>query len=122
MKINLIYKIYVGHKCVYIDYTQDNLINALRLHFMGNNHKQHIDVDMVSKVEYATVKSLADAIVQTAYLVNRDKPLYNKSGKSRDELSEDIILPELHFVEFNDPTLDKWKLLKKTEQFSLFNQ
>lgn len=109
MKQNIVYKIYVGHKCTYIDYTQNDLTDTLRLHFFGENNLQHIDINMVSKIEYAIVTTHADAIVQKYYLINREKPLFNKFERSRDNLSPDIVLPELRFQTYSNPIIDKWK-------------
>lgn len=117
MKQNIVYKIYVGHKCTYIDYTQNDLTDTLRLHFFGENNLQHIDLSMVSKIEYAIVPTHADAIVQKYYLINKEKPLFNKFERSRDDLSPNVILPELRFVEYYNPIIDKWKEMLKTDNY-----
>ena len=116
MKQNIVYKIYVGHKCTYIDYTQNDLTDTLRLHFFGENNLQHIDISMVSKIEYAIVPTHADAIVQKYYLINKEKP-FHKFERSRDDLSPNIILPELRFVEYYNPIIDKWKEMLKTDNY-----
>ena len=50
------------------------------------------------------------------------KPIYNKSERARDALSENIVLPELNFIEYNNPIVDKWKNMLKNEQLTLFNE
>lgn len=119
---NLIYRIYIGHRCVYIGTTTGGLTNTLRMHFMGAQATTQIDIERVSKIEYAILQSQADCLVYKAYYVNLIKPIYNKSDKARDVLSESVILPELNFIEYKDPIMDKWKEMYKTEQFNLFDQ
>ena len=89
----------------------------MRLHFFGENNLQHIDLSMVSKIEYAIVPTHADAIVLMYYLINKEKPLFNKFERSRDDLSPNIILPELRFVEYYNPIIDKWKEMLKTDNY-----
>ena len=89
---------------------------------MGAQATTQIDIERVSKIEYAILQSQADCLVYKAYYVNLIKPIYNKSDKARDVLSEGVILPELNFIEYKDPIMDKWKEMCKTEQFNLFDQ
>ena len=117
MKQNIIYKIYMGRKCVYIGVTNGDLTATLRVHFFGEENV--LDLERVSKVEYAVLPSLADCFVDKTYLINSLKPLYNKSDRARDELSEHITLPELKFVEYNNPIMEKWKDLLKNGQLTL---
>ena len=120
MKQNILYKIYMGRKCVYVGETVGDLTATLRTHFFGKENT--LDLERVSKIEYITLPSQADCFVYKAYLVNSLKPIYNKSERARDELSENIILPELNFIEYNNPIIDKWKNMLKTEQLTLFNE
>lgn len=120
MKQNIIYKIYMGRKCVYIGVTNGDLTATLRVHFFGEENA--LDLERVSKVEYAVLPSLADCFVYKTYLVNSLKPIYNKSDRARDTLSENIILPELNFNEYSNPIIEKWKKLLKNEQLTLFNE
>ena len=120
MKQNILYKIYMGRKCVYIGITNVDLTATLRMHFFGK--EDVLDIERVSKIEYATLPSYADCLVYKTYYINFIKPLYNKSDKSRDEISHTITLPELNFIEYNNPIIEKWKEMLKNEQLSLFEQ
>lgn len=120
MRQNIVYKIYIGHKCVYIDATNIDLTATLRMHFFNAKNLTNINLENVSKIEYVALPSYADCLVYKAYLINSIKPLYNKLDKARDTLSENMVLPELNFVEYNNPIIDKWKNMLKTEQLSLF--
>ena len=118
MKQHVLYKIYIGHKCVYIGTVTGDLTAMLRTHFFGQENA--IDVERISKIEYITLPSQADCFVYRTYLINLLKPIYNKAERTRDELSKNIVLPELNFIEYNNPILDKWKTMLKNEQLNLF--
>lgn len=118
MKQNILYKIYMGHRCIYIDITTGDLTATLRTKFFGKDNI--LDLERISKIEYAILPSQADCFVYKAYLVNLIKPIYNKSDRARDMISQDIALPELNFIEYNNPIVDKWKNMLKNEQLSLF--
>lgn len=120
MRQNIIYKVYMGHKCVYVGVTNSDLTATLRVHFFGKENI--LDIERVSKIEYATLPSFADCLVYKTYYINFIKPLYNKSDKARDELSEHISLPDLNFIEYNNPIIYKWKEMLKNEQVKLFEQ
>ena len=120
MRQNILYKIYMGHKCVYVGTTTGDLTATLRIHFFSKENT--LDLERVSKIEYTTVPSQADCFVYRAYLVNLLKPIYNKSDRARDILSQGIVLPELNFIEYNNPIVDKWKNMLKNEQLTLFDE
>ena len=111
MQQNIIYKIYIGRKCAYIGCTTNDLTATLRVHFF--NDKDEIDINRVSKIEYAMLQSYADCLVYKTYYINSIKPIYNKSEKARDEISSSIVLPDLNFIEYNNPIIDKWKNMLK---------
>lgn len=120
MRQNVLYKIYIGRKCIYVGTTVGDLTATLRTHFFGKENS--LELECVSKIEYTTLPSFADCLVYKTYYVNLNKPLYNKSDKARDELSGNVVLPELNFIEYNNPIIDKWKEMLKTEQLNLFEQ
>lgn len=120
MKQHVLYKIYIGRKCVYVGATNGDLTSMLRTHFFGKENT--LDLNYVSKIEYTTLPSFADCLVYKAYYVNSLKPIYNKAEKARDELSVSINLPTLNFIEYNNPILEKWKIMLNTNQTSLFQQ
>lgn len=120
MKQNILYKIYMGHRCVYIGSITGDLTATLRMHFFGKENI--LDIERVSKIEYISLPSFADCLVYKTYLINVNKPIYNKLDKARDELSNNIALPDLNFIEYNNPIVEKWKAMLKNEQFNLFKQ
>lgn len=120
MKQNILYQIYMGRKCVYVGTTTTDLTSTLRMNFFGN--EDTLDLERVSKIEYTTLPSYADCLVYKTYLVNLNKPIYNKTDKARDNISQTICLPSLKFIEYNNPIIEKWKAMLKNEQLNLFEQ
>lgn len=116
MKQNILYRIYYGHKVVFVGVTNFDLTSTLRVDFFGQNN---LDIDRVSKIEYTILPSMADCLVYKMYLINKLKPLCNKADRSRDELSKNIVLPELNFVEYDNSIVGKWKEYD-SEQLNLF--
>ena len=117
---HIIYKIYFSNKCVFIGWADSNLTNILRVLFFGTTDQQGMDITRVSKIEYAVLPSKADCFIYHTYLVNKLKPLYNKTLKARDNVSSDVVLPELNFVTDNNPIMDKWRQQAEQEQLDLF--
>lgn len=120
VKQNILYKIYFSNKCVFIGWADSNLTNILRVLFFGTKDQQGMDITRVSKIEYAVLPSKADCFIYHTYLVNKLKPLYNKTFKARDSISSDIVLPELNFLTYNDSVMDKWRKQVEQDQLSLF--
>ena len=120
MRQNILYKIYMGRKCVYIGATVGDLTATLRAHFFDKENA--LDIERVSKIEYTTLPSFADCLVYKTYFINLLKPIYNKSDRARDNLSDNISLPELNFYQYNNPITEKWRNLVKNEQLGLFDQ
>lgn len=119
MKQNILYRIYYGHKLVYVGVTNFDLTNTLRVNFFGTNN---LDITRVSKVEYSILSSMADCLVYQAFYVNSHKPLCNKSGKARDELSANLaaVLPDLTFEEYDNEVITKWERMASDNQINLF--
>ena len=120
MKQNILYQIYMGRKCVYVGVTDVDLTATLRMHFFGKENT--LDIERVSKIEYVSLPSFADCLVYKTYYINLNKPIYNKSDKARDDVSKTVCLPNLNFIEYNNPIIEKWKSMLKNEQLSLFEQ
>lgn len=83
------------------------LQDRLRGHFFKIPHMREIDINQVTKIEYAEFETNADMNVYEIYLINKFKPLLNKDDKTKDHLT--IELPEVEFKQYFCPLLDKWK-------------
>jgi hypothetical protein len=73
-----------------------------------------IDINQVSRIEYAEFYTEADMFLYEIYLINLLKPPLNIDDKAQDNLT--IALPEKVFKEFECSLMDKWKLELKTQE------
>ncbi len=93
-----IYKIFYQDELVYIGKTSQTLEKKLCSHFEKAPMVCALDEKKVSKVEYATLESEADALVYEIYYINKCKPRKNKQKKSKQMLT--IEIPELQFLPY----------------------
>lgn len=68
---------------------------------------REININLVSKIEYAVFKTEADMNVYEIYYINKLKPPLNCDDKAQDDLT--ISLPEVEWNEFLTPIWSKWK-------------
>jgi hypothetical protein len=103
----ILYKIYYNFGLVYLGRTKQPLKSRLRGHFFKLPMHKLIDINRVTKIEYASCNSEADMFLYEIYYINKFKPALNRDDKARDELS--IIIDDLEFKEFDCNLMDKWK-------------
>ena len=111
-----LYKIYYSDKdgnpyLVYLGRTNAPLTTRLRQHFVKHHpFQKDIDVEGVTLIEYAELKTVADMYVAEIVLINQLKPYLNADDKARDDLTLDIDLSGLEWrVWDNVQLLEKWK-------------
>lgn len=102
-----VYKIYYDDELVYIGRTKQPLQDRMRNHFFKKPMIRELNINKVSKIEYAEVVSEADMFVYELYYICLFKPPINKGEKPCDNLS--LILPPLTFHSWTTPLWDKWK-------------
>ena len=83
------------------------LQNRIRGHLFKKPMHREIDINQVTKIEYATFQSQADQFLMEVYLINLWKPPLNKDDKAFDTLT--ISLPEVEWKLFTTHLWDKWK-------------
>lgn len=103
----LLYRIYYNDEIVYVGRTTQKLIDRLRNHIFKHCLTKHLDINLITKIEYTTCKTIADQYLYEIYYINKFKPKINVDDKAPDELT--IKLPELKWLEFKSNLLDKWK-------------
>ena len=103
----VLYRVFYLKKIVYVGRTTQPLQTRLHGHFFKAPMMRAINIDLVSKIEYAELKSEADMFLYEIYYINKWKPSLNVDDKAHDELS--VTLPELKWSEFQPPLMDKWK-------------
>lgn len=66
-----------------------------------------IDINLVTKIEYAEFKTEADMNLYEIYFINLWKPPLNIDDKCHDDLT--VRLPEVEWKTFATPLWEKWK-------------
>ena len=113
----ILYKIYYGDVLVYLGRTKQPLQNRLRGHFFKKPMHRSIDINHVTKIEYAEFKTVADMYLYEIYYINRLKPSLNVDDLAHDEIT--VTLPEVPFIEYNCYLFESWKnqLNKQTDEW-----
>ena len=88
-----VYKMYVEDKLCYIGHTS-NIKNRISTHYSIDSHYDskvltQDQIKMVTKILYAEMGS-ADARILEAYLIAKDKPVWNKDFVEDDDLTFEI--------------------------------
>jgi hypothetical protein len=102
-----LYKIYYGDSLVYLGRTNQPLKRRLHGHFFKAPMHRAININLVTKVEYAFFKTEADMFLYEIYYINLYHPPLNCDDKSQDELT--VFLPEVIFKPFECNLMDKWR-------------
>lgn len=109
----ILYKIYYGipeqngDLLVYLGRTKQPLQNRLRGHFFKKPMRRVIDINQVTKIEYAEFLTVADMYLYEIYYINRLKPSLNVDDLAHDEIT--VTLPEVPFIEYHCPLFERWK-------------
>ena len=103
----------------YIGSTKQPLNTRLHAHFFNTSKVQQLDINQVSKIEFAAVQTAADMYVFEMILINRYKPIFNRNNKADDELTME--LPDLPFFRFESHLMEKWKKEIRERDFFLEN-
>lgn len=103
----ILYKIYYGELLVYLGRTKQPLQNRLRGHFFKKPMHRVLDIDQVTRIEYAEFPTVADMYLYEIYYINKLKPSLNVDDLARDEIT--VSLPEVEFVKYECPLFEHWK-------------
>lgn len=109
MKIqgNILYKFYYKERLVYLGRTKQPLQDRIRGHLFQKPLHRALDINRVTKIEYAEFQTEADMNIYEIYYINKLKPPFNVDDKTPDELT--VKLPDVEFKEFVCHLWDKWK-------------
>ena len=103
----ILYRIWYGNDLVYLGRTKQPLQDRIRGHLLKKPMHRSININLVTKIEYAEFKSEADMNLYEIYFINLWKPALNVDDKCKDELS--IRLPDVEWKEFTTHLWDKWR-------------
>ena len=107
MRKFIIYRIYYGSNIIYVGRTKQPLQSRIRGHMFKKPMHRLVDINHVTKIDYAELGSEADMFLYEIYYINTIKPPLNVDDKADDNLS--ATLPELEFKDFWPKNFDKWK-------------
>ena len=102
-----LYKIYSENCLLYIGRTKRPLHMRLRGHFFKAPMHRGINIECVTKIEYATFPTEADMFLYEIYYINKCKPPLNRDDKAEDQLT--VRLPEVPFWEYDCWLMGKWR-------------
>lgn len=106
----ILYRIYYdgpkGNALVYVGRTKQPLQDRIRGHLFARPMHRSIDIKLVTKIEYAELKTEADMNLYEIYYILKDRPPLNVDDKARDNLT--VSLPDLEWMEFKTPLWEKW--------------
>ena len=122
MKRFMLYKIYYSTETgkdvlVYLGRTTQPLNARLRGHFFKKPMQRSIDINKVSKIEFAEFSTMADMYLYEIYLINLLKPCLNVDDCAKDQLT--FTLPWVDFKEYNCELMDKWRKQINDKDYSL---
>lgn len=103
----LLYRIWYGEYLAYLGRTKQPLQARIRGHLLKKPMHRAIDIDCVTKIEYAEFQTEADMFLYEIYFINLWKPPLNVDDKSRDNLT--VALPAVEWTLFHTSLWEKWK-------------
>lgn len=115
----LLYRIFYDEEIVYIGRTNQPLQDRIRGHLFAKPMHRKIEIEKVTKIEYAEFASEADRNVYEIYYILLHKPSLNVDDKCRDPLT--IELPPVIWKPFITKLWGKWHK-QITENVSAFEQ
>lgn len=102
-----LYKIFYDDFVAYLGRTSQPLQTRLRGHFFARPMHRNIDINGVSRIEYAECATCADMYLYEIYYINLLKPPLNCDDRAKDDLT--VSLPELNWESYTCPLMDKWR-------------
>ena len=103
----LLYRIWYGDKLVYVGRTKQPLQNRIRGHLFAKPMHRVLDIEQITKIEYAQFKTEADMNLYEIYFILIWRPPMNVDDKARDLPT--VELPSVEWKPFETPLWEKWK-------------
>ncbi len=104
---------------MYLGRTKQPLQDRIRGHVFKRPMHRSIDINLVSKIEYAEFQTEADMYLYEIYYINTLKPPLNSDDKAKDGIT--VSLPDIDFKLYECPLWDSWKdeINRITNDFTL---
>lgn len=103
----IVYRIWYDSHIVYVGRTKQPLQSRIRGHLFNKPMHRTIDINHVSKIEYAELGSEADMNLYEIYYILKLHPPLNVDDKAKDDLS--VSLPEVAWCEFTTHLWEGWR-------------
>lgn len=103
----ILYRIYYGNTLIYLGRTKQPLQNRIRGHLFKKAMHRSINIELVTKIEYAAFDSEADMNLYEIYFINLWKTPLNVDDKCNDKLT--VSLPDMGWKLFETHLWHKWK-------------
>lgn len=103
----VLYRIFYGEHIVYVGRTKQPLQNRIRGHLFGKPMHRKIDIEQVSRIEYAEFKTEADMNLYEIYFILKWHPPLNVDDKAKDFPT--VELPDVLWRKFETHLWGKWK-------------
>lgn len=111
----ILYRIYYDETLVYLGRTMQPLQDRIRGHLFKKPMHREIDIEQVTKIEYAEFQTQADMFLYEIYFINLWHPPLNKDDKAHDNMT--VELPAVEWKEFSTPLWEKWrKKIKENDE------
>lgn len=110
----IVYKVYYGDQVVYVGRTKQPLQNRMRGHLFRKPMHRVLDINQITKVEYAEFQTEADMNLYEIYYILTMHPPLNVDDKTKDYPT--VTLPNVEFKQANFSTWDKWKTQLNSER------
>lgn len=102
-----VYRIYYDNIVVYVGRTKQPLQSRIRGHLFQKPMHRTIDINQVSRIEFAELKTEADMNLYEIFYILCLHPALNVDDKTRDYPT--LSLPGLAWTEWHTALWDKWK-------------
>lgn len=103
----ILYRIWYGDNLAYLGRTKQPLQSRIHGHLFKKPMHRSINIELVTKIEYAEFQSESDMNLYEIYFINLWKPTLNVDDKCKDDLS--VRLPEVEWKVFTTHLWDKWE-------------
>lgn len=113
----ILYRIWYGNHLVYVGRTKQPLQNRIRGHLFAKPMHRVLNIELITKIEYAEFKTEADMNLYEIYFILIWRPTLNVDDKAHDMPT--VELPPVEWNPFETPLWEKWKkdILEKSSSY-----
>ena len=102
-----LYRVFYGDVLVYVGRTMQPRQNRIRGHLFGKPMHRKLEIERISKIEYAQFQTEADLYLYEIYFINLWHPALNRDDRASDNLT--VSLPDVEWQLFRTHLWEKWR-------------